>query len=83
MFDRAVDVFGWDRGVWESWDTHAMRDLIALWKRIGDPPDSATTAEANPRDGADIPTSPTSSLQVGSVWWASLGHVSARSRLRG
>ena len=48
MFDRAVDVFGWDRGVWESWDTHAMRDLIALWKRIGDPPDSATTAEANP-----------------------------------
>jgi hypothetical protein len=51
MFDRAVDVFGWDRGVWESWDTHAMRDLIALWKRIGDPPSSATTAEVTQTGG--------------------------------
>jgi hypothetical protein len=44
MFDRAVDVFGWDREVWESWDTHAISDLIAMWRRFGDPPVSTPTA---------------------------------------
>jgi hypothetical protein len=48
MFDRAVGVFGWDRDVWERWDAHATRDLMALWQRVGDPPDSPLTAEDAP-----------------------------------
>jgi hypothetical protein len=41
MFDRAVHISGWDRGVWESWDSYALAELMALWRRFGGPPDSS------------------------------------------
>jgi hypothetical protein len=45
MFDRAVDVFGWNRDAWDSWNSYATRDLMALWDRIGDPSGSVPTSE--------------------------------------